>query len=214
MVANNVKIARVLGLGLLTVLFSASIQAAVVVEDLGAGITRVTVDPITFNVTADGSAGFLVIKDFWAAPSSACGQPDSSTMSWSINGAAAVTPTQYGCTGQINFAFGSIGLTDLFFDFNGGAGDLVNGLTGDEIVIGGVFTFSNSVSIAANPGPYTATLQSASNVIATASTAVAAPPPSPSATPVPTMPAYGLVLTMLGLFLVAGRRLRQLMITV
>jgi hypothetical protein len=43
--------------------------------------------------------------------------------------------------------------------------------------------------------------------------AVAAPPPAPppppaSATPVPTISAYGLVLTILGLLIVAGRRLR------
>ncbi|MEH6584815.1 MAG: hypothetical protein V7754_23035, partial [Halioglobus sp.] len=90
----------------------------------------------------------------------------------------------------------------------------------------GIFTFATlvansspyAVTVLTQPTGQTCTVTAGSGAVAGANvTSVAVncvddvvviPPPSGPVAPVPTMSAYGLVLTMLGLLLVASRRLR------
>lgn len=156
------KSALAAGVSLLAI---ASAQAGIVVTDLGGGVTKVDIDPITFTAASSGTTGFLIFEDFWAAASTSCGIGVSSTMSYAINGGPAVVPQHYDCTGRYNGGdFQGFDGNDLAFDYNDNSDPFT---AGDVIVFGGSFTFSGNVDgIASTGGPYVVTLNGESGVIA------------------------------------------------
>lgn len=144
-----------------------SVQASLIVEDLGGGVTQVTIDPIDLTASSAGEGDFLVIEDYWAVTSTGCGAGVSTTMSYSINGGAAVFPAQYNCTGRYTGDFHGFDSNDLAFDFNSGFGTDIIAAVGDIITFAGSFTFSNNLNgIASTGGPYSIHLSGESGIIA------------------------------------------------
>jgi len=131
------------------------------------------------------------------------------------------------CTTPTNFAgpaaFGSV----LDSNADSGSGDIAGlagtallrvpeaysngGLSPGALSSSSTYNGATIASLGMTPGTYTWTWGSgvdADSLTLNVPAASATPTPTPTATAVPTLPVYGLALTMLGLLLVAGRRLR------